>query len=677
MVSKGSKETYIIIGSLAAGLILGLILAAPLLTKETSKTEFVNETISTPQNISNVTSNIVEKKTQSVTTSEVSSLLSQIVNNLPTILGILLPLIVILLFRKEIQKILNKNNLTSVEVSGFKIGLAGYPEVSEVGQRDGLLWRGRVTEMITTSLFGTANISEGEIKKLEARIEKNLGALSEIVIKGIGDQQKKSAGEYSSAWNEYSKLHYEIGKDRLRLADIYNTINKKEEATHQVAEAGSNLRTLTGILLKVNPFMDEKADPSMEGKVKTFKEVLQDPGSKIVNKDEFNEFVENFADLLLASDAIRYEGVCKHLEAYISKSYFPNLLFDAIERYKGAISLITKFFREKEPIDLIKKIEQVEEKIGHIKIKDIEDDKQKLQDDISQLKINIVIYYIYVGDAYLRLRDYEEAEKYLDNLEKILDNKDKFKKIKTEFNKLLNDKDKIKKTELQRFELLLTLHITKGEMFYQQAYTDKANQEFENAIRIIKEIKEAAKSEEKEIKYKYDYRYDISAYWWQIKNIYENAKRLQASGLNKEAMEVFEKAIEIFEANRGQIKSAFGEGSTFSFTGIAQIYYDLALLCVNAHELESAEENLKKAIKILPEDPELHIALGNVRFSNKEYEKAIEEYDHALRQDPSHPIALLNKAAVEQRLHKKGGGEDGEAKKEPEKVGDEDGKNKK
>lgn len=622
MVSKGSKGTLIKVGLLVV-LILLVILASPI-AKEIFTTKSVNDTTIKSLNVSNVTSNSEEKNTESVTTSEVS-LLPQIVNNLPTILGVLVPLIVIWWFRKEIRKLLDRN-VTSVEVPGFKIGLAGYPEASEVGQRDGLLWRGKVTEMITISLFGTANISEGEIKKLSAKIEENLKGFREKIVEGIEyHKNQKPFNDTLKTWKEYANRQKEIGRNRLRLADIYNIINKKDKASHQVAEAGSNLKTAMEVLEKINSSTI----------------VLKNP--KDINK--------GFEDFVLFLDTTCFMGVCKHLEAYISEGTSSAPLYDAIEQYKQVFLYIDLFLENKKELldkdlvkakDLVKKIDQEN---------GLEDDYKK------ELTFRVTNCCMYMGDAYLRLRNYEKAEKHLDELKEIL-----------------TDMDKIKKTKIHRLELLLNLYITKGEIFYQQAYSDKADQQFEKAITIIEEIRKVPELEKNN--FKPDYRYDISAYWWRIKNKYDSAKNLYANGLVEEAEKLYCEAIEIFESSRNNIEKAFNEGSALSFTGIAQVYYDLGLLYINIHDLDNAEIKFLEAIKILPEDPGLHIALGNVKFSKEDYKEAVKEYDHALMHEPGNPIALLNRAAAEQKLHKKVENGDGKDKKEPVNAEEDSGKEK-
>lgn len=384
------KVTIAVVGLLVV-LILGTILVSPV-TKEISTTKSVNETILTPLNVSNATSKIEETKTESVIRSESSSLLPQIVNNLPTILTVLVPLIVIGWFRKEIRELFSRR-VTSVKVPGFEIGIADNPEASEIGQRLGLVWRGRLTEMMTFSLFGTANLSEEKIKKLEARIEKNLGEFRKIVIEGISSHQQQKSFD-SKPWKDYANLHYEIGKDRLRLADVYNVINKKEEATHQVAEAESNLKTLTEVLSKVNPFMEDiekhqkmlrkkmseatsKSKCSME---EVFINGLQNP--KFITKFNFNKFIENFDDLLFALDTILLVGICKHLEAYISKSTPPTLLYDAMEQYEKVISYIKKLFgnlftwdkilTDKDDEERLKKFLELKYNVSWIKTKKFE-----------------------------------------------------------------------------------------------------------------------------------------------------------------------------------------------------------------------------------------------------------------------------------------------------------------
>jgi superkiller protein 3 len=94
-------------------------------------------------------------------------------------------------------------------------------------------------------------------------------------------------------------------------------------------------------------------------------------------------------------------------------------------------------------------------------------------------------------------------------------------------------------------------------------------------------------------------------------------------GKDQEAFAAFEKASEL------------DDGFAASRLNKASVFLDCG-------DYKRAADELDRAAKIAPDDPEVHVALGVAARGQKRFEKAREEYERALEIVPDHPAALFN-----------------------------------
>jgi len=83
---------------------------------------------------------------------------------------------------------------------------------------------------------------------------------------------------------------------------------------------------------------------------------------------------------------------------------------------------------------------------------------------------------------------------------------------------------------------------------------------------------------------------------------------------------------------------------------IARSHYNLALNALNNHNKDQAEYFLLRAFDLDPDDDEITIQLASIHFFGREYEKAIEYFDHYLARNPHDSDFLFYMGSAHNRL---------------------------
>jgi len=80
------------------------------------------------------------------------------------------------------------------------------------------------------------------------------------------------------------------------------------------------------------------------------------------------------------------------------------------------------------------------------------------------------------------------------------------------------------------------------------------------------------------------------------------------------------------------------------FVGLAKsnLYYFIGYLFIKLNRLENAEKQLRKTIKINPNDKVAHITLGDLLAGLSRFEEAEKEYREALRLNPNETYVHIN-----------------------------------
>ena len=75
-------------------------------------------------------------------------------------------------------------------------------------------------------------------------------------------------------------------------------------------------------------------------------------------------------------------------------------------------------------------------------------------------------------------------------------------------------------------------------------------------------------------------------------------------------------------------------------------YQNLANICLVRGDFSSAEKAYQQGLKAIPDDPQLLISMAQMYERNKNYDKAIRDYERVLSRQPGNDIAANNLASL-------------------------------